>query len=97
MKQAELGAVTAEARDQLRRLMQLPTLREHASKYIREVVALCGGDLNLAAKVLSVGRATLYRHAKRLEIETKTVTAAKAARARERAIRDEFAVRGGRL
>lgn len=97
MKQAELGTLTADALASLKRLMLLPTLREHASKYIRQVVAVCGGDLNLAAKVLGVGRATLYRHAKRLEIETKTVKATRAAKAREQAIREEFAIRGARL
>jgi hypothetical protein len=52
------------------KLAALPTLRARQDRYIRRVVALCGGDLTNAARVLGVGRATLYRRAAKLGIET---------------------------
>ncbi len=53
------------------KLPELPTLEERTERYIRRVMKLCRGDVTLAAKILKVGRATLYRKVRALEIETK--------------------------
>ena len=93
MKQAELGAATEEAKAKLRKLLALPTLQDFSDRYTREVLELCDGDVSLAAKVLKVGRASLYRWIKRLDVPTKGERDA----ARVAAIRAEFAARGPKL
>lgn len=95
MKQAELGIATNAGKRQLQRLLELPTLREHSDRYMRRVIALCEGDLPLAARVLKIGRATMYRQVKRMELDKRSDRARAAARLR--AIREEFATRGARL
>lgn len=52
------------------RLEQLPTLEQRNARYIRRVMQLCHGDVLAAAQVLNIGRATLYRKVRALEIET---------------------------
>src|SRR6266496_3858413 len=52
------------------RLEQLPTLEQRNARYIRRVMRLCHGDVTAAALVLKIGRATLYRKVRALEIET---------------------------
>lgn len=52
------------------RLEQLPTLEQRNARYIRRVMQLCGGDVTAAALVLKVGRATLYRKVRELQLET---------------------------
>jgi DNA invertase Pin-like site-specific DNA recombinase len=52
--------------------VQLPSLREHERSYMRRVLLLCGGDVTLCARVLGIGRATLYRKIQSMEgIETR--------------------------
>lgn len=41
--------------------MKLPTIQEREERYIRRVLALMGGSVGMTAKVLGIGRATLYR------------------------------------
>lgn len=95
MKQAELGTATEDAKAKLQKLLALPTLQEFSDRYTKEVLELCDGDVSLAAKVLKVGRASLYRwiKAKRLTVETKH----ERDRARAAAIKAEFATRGQKL
>jgi DNA-binding NtrC family response regulator len=52
------------------RLEALPTLEQRNVRYIRRVMALCNGDVTTAARVLKVGRATLYRKVRALQLET---------------------------
>jgi DNA-binding NtrC family response regulator len=52
------------------RLEALPTLEQRNARYIRRVMALCNGDVTAAALVLKVGRATLYRKVRSLQLET---------------------------
>lgn len=95
MRQAELGTATADGQRQLQRLLELPTLREHSERYMRRVIALCEGDLTLAAKVLKIGRATMYRQVKRMDLDKRSDRTK--AQQRLRAIKEEFATRGARL
>lgn len=67
MKQQPLGLATAAERDELERLLQLPQLRDYADDYMRQVLEACNGNVTLAASVLGVGRASLYRWVKRLQ------------------------------
>lgn len=66
MKQRNLGLASDVERAELQRLLELPQLQDYADAYMREVIAECRGDLSLAAAVLGVGRASLYRWVKRL-------------------------------
>ncbi len=52
------------------RLERLPTLEQRNARYIRRVMQLCHGDVDCAAQVLQIGRATLYRKVSELGIET---------------------------
>lgn len=52
------------------RLEALPSLQRREERYIRRVMALCQGNVSLAARVLKIGRATLYRKVGQLGIET---------------------------
>ncbi len=52
------------------RLEQLPTLEQRNARYIRRVMQLCNGDVTAAALVLKVGRATLYRKVRAMQLET---------------------------
>lgn len=52
------------------RLEALPTLEQRTERYIRRVMQLCRGDVTAAAFVLKIGRATLYRKVRALELET---------------------------
>lgn len=42
-------------------MKRLLTIKERNDRYIRRVLILSGGSVGKAAKVLGVGRATLYR------------------------------------
>jgi transcriptional regulator of acetoin/glycerol metabolism len=42
-------------------VIKLSTLKEHSDRYIRRVLRLHGGDVAGTARVLGMGRATLYR------------------------------------
>lgn len=53
------------------RLAWLPTLKQREERYIRRVVKLCGGDIVAAARLLGIGRATLYRLVTKLSLETR--------------------------
>lgn len=71
------------------KLPLLPTLEQRTNRYIRRVMQLCHGDVTSAAQVLQIGRATLYRKVRELQIETagerkerERVTAAQAMEAR---------------
>lgn len=89
MKQTSLKATTKAGRAELAKLLELPTLREHQNAYVRGVLAQCGGSVSLAAHVLGIGQATLYRRMAVLGLEPtpkmRETRAAKVAR--------EFAVR----
>lgn len=52
------------------RLGQLPTLEQRNARYIRRVMRLCRGNVTLAARVMGIGRATLYRKVSELQLET---------------------------
>jgi DNA-binding NtrC family response regulator len=93
MKQAELATATDEAKAKLRKLQELPTLQEFSDRYTREVLEMCDGDMSLAARVLGVGRASLYRWQSRLNVTTK----GQRDKARAAAIKAEFSTRGGKL
>lgn len=41
--------------------MRIATLQEREERYIRRVLAVMGGSVGMTAKVLGIGRATLYR------------------------------------
>lgn len=84
MKQGHLGVATAEERELLDRLLKMAQLRDYSDAYMREVLAECRGDVTLAASVLGVGRASLYRWVKRLQAPRETKDDAKrAARVRK--------------
>lgn len=84
MKQALLGLATPEEREALERLLRLPQLRDYSDDYMRQVLQECGGDVTLAASVLGVGRASLYRWIKRLQAPRSAANDAKrAARVRK--------------
>jgi DNA-binding NtrC family response regulator len=68
VKQRGLGLASEPERAELQRLLELPQLQDYADAYMREVIAGCRGDLSLAAAVLGVGRASLYRWVKRLQL-----------------------------
>lgn len=57
-------------RSEAQRLAQFRTLEQVQETYVRRVVRACGGDITTAARVLGMGRATLYRWVDRLRIET---------------------------
>lgn len=52
------------------RLARFRTLDQIQNTYVRRVMSACGGDVTAAARVLGMGRATLYRWVQRLRIET---------------------------
>jgi len=68
VKQRGLGLASEVERAALQKLLELPQLQDYADAYMREVIAECGGDLSLASAVLGVGRASLYRWVKRLQL-----------------------------
>lgn len=41
--------------------LKLSTLAERENRYMRRVLKVCEGDVTRAARVLGIGRATLYR------------------------------------
>ncbi len=49
--------------------MNIPTLQERNYRYVRRVFRLCGGSVNLTARTLGIGRATLYRWLTRLGVD----------------------------
>lgn len=53
---------------QIRRqqLAALPTLEERERRYMLRVLRLAGGNVVVAAEVLGIGRATLYRKIEKL-------------------------------
>jgi transcriptional regulator of acetoin/glycerol metabolism len=51
-----------------RQLAALPTLAEREARYMRRVLLLAGGNVKLAAEVLGIGKATLYRRIDELGI-----------------------------
>lgn len=52
-------------------LRTLPTLQEREDRYFRRVLALCGGRVTTAARVLGIGRATAYRKLRDLPATSK--------------------------
>ena len=48
---------------------RIPTLGEMEEQHIRRVLSLCEGRTKMAAKILGIGRATLYRRFEELGID----------------------------
>lgn len=55
-------------------MVEVLPLAEHTRRYVQEILALCQGDKTQAAKLLGIGRATLFRWLKeeRLVAERRT-------------------------
>lgn len=53
------------------KLHLLPTLAQREYRYIARVLRIVEGDITLAARVLGIGRATLYRRIRGFDIETR--------------------------
>lgn len=49
--------------------VKFPTLDEVCEMYIRRMLDLCGGDRQATARVLGIGRTSLYRYLKTLDRE----------------------------
>lgn len=98
--QTELGVRTQRGRAELEQLIDVPTLKQLVDRHIAQVMEQCHGEVALASKVLGMGRATLYRHILRLQIETRgaRLEAAKLEQARRaEQIWREFVCRGPKL
>jgi len=50
--------------------VRLETLQERNDRYIQSVFRVCGRNVTRTAKVLGIGRATLYRMVERLGLQT---------------------------
>ncbi len=57
-------------RSEPERLARFRTLEQVQETYVRRVMRACEGDVTTAARVLGMGRATLYRWVDRMQIET---------------------------
>lgn len=97
MKQLDLAVATAHHRARLRGLLKLRTLHQVEAQYMRRVLLLCEGNVNLAARILGIGRATLYRRLRPLAVTTEGERNRTERAARTAAIQQLFLSRGSRL
>lgn len=49
---------------------RLPTLRQIENSYCRKILIRCNGDVTMAAGLLGIGRASLYRRLPELKVES---------------------------
>lgn len=78
------------------RLARFRTLAQVEATYVRRVLKACEGDMRMAALVLGIGRATLYRWLEREPAasrpETRTQRLEREQREREQLVRQAKAV-----